>query len=191
MTQLETENQVLQQQLAWEQATKPQPQAQPQSQPLQQPIQQNNTQRMGRWRGQGRRRNPNWNRPKDGQPKRPFTDGNRSNAIRNDRGEQRCFRCGQKGHFKRDCMAENVHMYQEETVEENVNMRQEVKPITLKAILKKPTLETIEEGLEEAEVNLRRGSNPYRYNVVDDFRWTPTNMFFGDLMKVGPYRESM
>ncbi len=52
MTQLETENQVLQQQLAWEQATKPQPQAQPQSQPLQQqPFQQNNTQRFGRWRG--------------------------------------------------------------------------------------------------------------------------------------------
>ncbi len=33
MMQLETENQVLQQQLAWEQATKPQPQTQPQSQP--------------------------------------------------------------------------------------------------------------------------------------------------------------
>ena len=33
MTQLETENQILQQQLAWEQATKSQPQAQPQSQP--------------------------------------------------------------------------------------------------------------------------------------------------------------
>ena len=32
MMQLETENQVLQQQLAWEQATKAQPQAQPQSQ---------------------------------------------------------------------------------------------------------------------------------------------------------------
>ena len=30
MTQLETENQILQQQLAWEQATKSQPQAQPQ-----------------------------------------------------------------------------------------------------------------------------------------------------------------
>ena len=88
-------------------------------------------------------------------------------------------------------MAENVHMYQEETAEENVNMRQEMKPITPKAILKKPTLETMEEGPEEAEVNLRRGSNPYQYNVVDDFRWTPTNMFFGDLMKVGSYRKSM
>ena len=29
-------------------------------------------------------------------------------------------------------MAENVHMYQEEPVEENVNMRQEAKPITPK-----------------------------------------------------------
>src|SRR6266540_1894384 len=190
MTQLETENQVLQQQLAWEQATKLQPQSQPQAQP-QQPFQQNSTQRFGRWRGQGRGRNPDWNRPKDGQPKRPFTDGNRSNAIRNDRGEQRCFRCGQKGHFKRDCMAENVHMYQKEEAEENVNMRQEAKPITPKAILKRPTLETIEEDQEEADVNLRRCSNPYQYNVVDDFRWTPTNMFFGDLIKVGPYKESM
>ena len=61
------------------------------------------------------------------------------------RGKQRCFRCGQKEYFKRDCMAENVHMYQEEEVEENVNMRQETKPVTPKAILKRPNLETIEE----------------------------------------------
>ncbi len=60
-----------------------------------------------------------------------------------------------------------------------------------KVILKKPNLEIIEKDSEEAEVNLRRGSNPYQYNVVDDFRWTLTNMFFGDLMKVGPYKESM
>ena len=88
-------------------------------------------------------------------------------------------------------MAENVHMYQEEEAKENVNMRQKAKPITSKVILKRPTLETIERDQKEAEINLRRGSNPYQYNVVDDFRWTPTNMFFGDLMKVGPYRESM
>ncbi len=48
-------------------------------------------------------------------------------------------------------------------------MRQEAKPITPKAILKRPNLETIEEN-QKAEVNLRRGSNPYQYNVVDDFR---------------------
>src|SRR6266540_2297613 len=141
-------------------------------------------QRFGRWRGQGRRRNPNWNRPKDGQPKRPFTDGNRSNITRNDKGKQRCFRCGQKGYFKRDCMAKNIHMYQEEETEENVNMRQEVKLITPKAILKRSNLETIEKDQEEADVNLRRGSNPYQYNVVDDFRWISINMFFGDLMKI-------
>ena len=88
-------------------------------------------------------------------------------------------------------MAENIHMYQKEEVEENMNMRQEAKLITPKAILKKPNLKTIEEDQEEAEVNLRRGSSPYQYNVVDDFRWTPTNMFFGDLMKVRLYRKSM
>src|SRR6266542_2330361 len=74
--------------------------------------------------------------------KKPFTDGNRSNITRNDRGEQRCFRCGQKGHFKRDCMIENVHIYQEEEAEENVNIRQEAKPIIPKAILKRLTLKT-------------------------------------------------
>ncbi len=58
-------------------------------------------------------------------------------------------------------MAENVHMYQEEETEENINMKQEVKLIISKAILKRPNLETIEEDPEEADVNLRRGSNPY------------------------------
>ncbi len=88
-------------------------------------------------------------------------------------------------------MVENIHIYQEEEAEENVNMRQEAKPIMPKAILKRPNLKTIEEDQEEADVNLRRGSNSYQYNVIDDFRWIPTNMFFGDLMKVGPYRKSM
>ncbi len=82
-------------------------------------------------------------------------------------------------------------MYQEEEIDENVNMRQEAKPIMPKAILKRSNLETIEEDQEEADVNLRRGSNLYQYNVVDDFRWTLTNMFFRNLMKIGLYRESM
>ena len=58
-------------------------------------------------------------------------------------------------------MAENVHMYHEEESDENVNMRQEAKPITSKAILKKLNLKTIEEDQEEADVNLKKGSNPY------------------------------
>ncbi len=83
-------------------------------------------------------------------------------------------------------------MYQEKEIEKNVNMRQEAKPIISKAILKMPNLETIKEDLEEeANVNLRRGLNLYQYNIVDDFRWTLTNMFFGDLIKIGLYRESM
>ena len=40
----------------------------------------------------------------------------------------------------------------------------------LKAILKRSNLKTIEEDSEEeADINLRRGSNPYQYNVVNDF----------------------
>jgi len=67
-------------------------------------------------------------------------------------------------------MAENVHMYYEEENDENVNMRQEVKLIMPKTILKRPNLETIEEDSEkEADVNLRKDSNLYQYNVVDDF----------------------
>jgi len=97
-------------------------------------------------------------------------EGNRSNAIRNDRGEQRCFRCNQKGYFKRDCIAENVHIYHEKEANENINMRQEAKPIISKAILKRLNLETINETEgEKANVNLKRSSNSYQYNVVDDF----------------------
>ena len=52
-------------------------------------------------------------------------------------------------------------MYYEKEVDENVNMRQEEKPITLKAILKRLNLKIIEKDSEEANVNLRRNSNPY------------------------------
>jgi len=41
-------------------------------------------------------------------------------------------------------MVKNVHMYQKEEIEENVNMRQKAKPIMSKAILKRLNLETIE-----------------------------------------------
>ena len=58
-------------------------------------------------------------------------------------------------------MAENIHMYHKEKSDKNVNIRQEAKPITSKVILKRPNLETIEEDQEEAEMNLRRDSNPY------------------------------
>ncbi|SRR6266542_6802474 len=87
-------------------------------------------------------------------------------------------------------MAENIHMYREKEGE-NVNMRQEAKPIMPKAILKRPNLRTIEEEEEETDVNLKRGSNPYQYNVIDNFRWISTNIFFGNLMKIGPYRKSI
>ncbi len=38
-------------------------------------------------------------------------------------------------------MIKNIHMYQEKEIEENVNMRQKAKPITSKAIMKRPNLE--------------------------------------------------
>ncbi len=89
-------------------------------------------------------------------------------------------------------MAENVHMYQEEETDENVNMKQEAKPITPKVILKRSNLKTIEEDSEgKADVNLRRSSSPYQYNVVNNFRWILTNMFFRDLIKIGSYQELM
>ena len=53
-------------------------------------------------------------------------------------------------------------MYQEKRTDENVNMRQEEKFIILKAILKRPKLETIREVEDkEADINLRRGSDSY------------------------------
>ncbi len=89
-------------------------------------------------------------------------------------------------------MVKNIHIYYEEETDKNVNMRQEAKPITPKTILKKPNFKIIKKNEDEkADINLRRGSNPYQYNIVNDFRWTLTNMFFGDLMKIGLYRESM
>ena len=60
-------------------------------------------------------------------------------------------------------------MYQEEETEENVNMRQEVKSIMPRVILKRLNLEIIEEGQEEIDINLKRDSNLYQYNVVDNF----------------------
>ena len=56
--------------------------------------------------------------------------------------------------------------------------------ITPKSILKKPEV-------EDNQVNLRRDSNPYQYDVVNDFRWTLTNTFFGDLIQIPKYRESL
>ncbi len=67
-------------------------------------------------------------------------------------------------------MVKNIHIYYKEKTDKNVNMRQEAKLIIPKTILKQPNLETIEEDQEEADVNLRRGSNPYQYNVINDFR---------------------
>ena len=62
----------------------------------------------------------------------------------------------------------------------NINNNQ----TTPKLILKKP---------EEADnqVNLRRDSNPYQYDIVNDFRWTPSNTFFRDLVQIPKYRESL
>ncbi len=44
---------------------------------------------------------------------------------------------------------------------------------------------------EDNQVNLRRDSNPYQYDIVNDFRWTSSNTFFGDLVQIPKYRESI
>ncbi len=52
-----------------------------------------------------------------------------------------------------------------------MNLRQKTNLITLKVILKKSNFETIEEiQKEETDVNLRRESNPYQYNIIDNFK---------------------
>ena len=63
-------------------------------------------------------------------------------------------------------MAENIYIYQEKDEDKNVNIKQKTKSITSKVILKQLNFKTI----EEVDVNLRRGSNPYQYNIVDDFK---------------------
>ncbi len=58
-------------------------------------------------------------------------------------------------------MAENVHMYHEEKIDENINIKQEAKSIIPRVILKWPNLKIIDEVKDkEADVNLRKGSNP-------------------------------
>jgi len=100
-------------------------------------------------------------------------DNQPPNSNRNDKENLRYHGCGQKGHFRKDCLAEgsNVNTLREEEEEVHINNNQTI----LKSILKK---------LEEADnqVNLRRDSNPYQYDIVNDFRWTPSNTFFGDLV---------
>ncbi len=74
------------------------------------------------------------------------------------------------------------HLTEELEDEEEVDVNNN--HITPKSILKKPEV-------EDHQVNLRRDSNPYQYDVVNDFRWTPTNTFFGDLVQIPKYRESL
>ena len=68
--------------------------------------------------------------------------------------------------------------------EESDEEEADINNITPKSILKKPEV-------EDSQVNLRRDSNPYQYDVISDFRWTPTNTFFGDLVQIPKYRESI
>src|SRR6266540_4367336 len=165
VAQLEQENALLHQQLEWQ----PRPQLQQQQMP--QPQQTQQTQRLpqnqvvkpqwklfGKLQPKGRGFNPPWNRKQlDNQP---------PNSNRNDKGNLRCHGCRQKGHFRKDCLAEgsNMNHLTEESEEEEMEVNNN--QITPKSILKKP-----EE--EERQVNLRRDSNPYQYDVVNDFRWTP------------------
>src|SRR6266540_7197857 len=111
---------------------------------------------FGKLRPKGRGFNPLWNRKQlDNQP---------SNSKRNDKGNLRCHGCRQKGHFRKDCLAEgsNLNHLTEESGEEEIDINNN--HITSKSILKK-----LEPEVEDNQVNLRRDSNPYQYDVVNDF----------------------
>ncbi len=60
-------------------------------------------------------------------------------------------------------MVKNIHMYQKKKIGKNINIRHEkMKLIISKAILRRLKLEIIEEfEEEEADVNLKKSSNPY------------------------------
>ncbi len=67
-------------------------------------------------------------------------------------------------------MTENVYIYHKKETDENVNMKQKAKLIILKVILKWLNLKIIKEVKnKEADINLKRGLNPYQYNVIDNF----------------------
>ncbi len=83
---------------------------------------------FGKPRPKGRGFNPPWNRKQlDNQP---------PNSNRNDKGNLRCHGCGQKGHFRKDCLAEgsNMNHLAEESDEEEVDINNHITP---KSILKK------------------------------------------------------
>jgi len=68
------------------------------------------------------------------------------------------------------------------------------KPIIPKMILKKSKVgdkEEIETETSEVEVNLRRGSSIYRYDIINDFKWIPANIFFRDLVEIKQYRDKL
>src|SRR6266542_3846666 len=123
VAQLEQENALLHQQLEW-QLRPPQPQM-PQPQPQQQQTQRlpQNQIEKSQWRPfrksrpKGRGFNPPWNRKQlDNQP---------PNSNRNDKGNLRCHGCGQKGYFRKDCLAEGSnmnHLAEESEEEEEVGI---------------------------------------------------------------------
>ncbi len=71
---------------------------------------------------------------------------------------------------------------------------EKTKPIILKTILKKPKVRDkvkVKTETLEVKVNLRWKSNIYRYDIIDDFRWIPTNIFFRDLVEIKQYRDKL
>ncbi len=41
------------------------------------------------------------------------------------------------------------------------------------------------------DVNFRQESNIYRYDIIDNFRQIPTNIFFRDLVEIEQYRNKL
>ncbi len=41
------------------------------------------------------------------------------------------------------------------------------------------------------KINLKRKSNIYKYNIIDDIRWILVNIFFKNLIKIEQYKKKL
>ncbi len=69
-----------------------------------------------------------------------------------------------------------------------------IKLIISKSILKRSKVknkEKIKTKTSEIKINLKKKSNIYRYDIINDIRWIPTNIFFEDLIEIEQYQRKL